>query len=254
MVYKKNVNNLLLGFSFLMSVFSLNAQVQNNPPMRNVLGTAGSSGTLPSGNTIDYTVGECVVATVGPFNTKFLTQGFQQSDGSSSTLNETVNSVNSSCSGANNGSVMFQNISSTGPVTISWNGGAPGTVTLFSDLAPGSYPYVVSDGNFSITDTVIITEANIDCGEQLTFYQGITPNADGNNDMWVIDGITNFAESKVMIFNRWGDLVWQADNYDNTTIVWDGKNSKGGELTDATYFYLVEAGGKTYKGWVELTH
>jgi gliding motility-associated-like protein len=238
----------------LLSSGVMHAQVQSNPPMRQVLGTVGGTGTLPSGNIIDYTVGECVVTTVGPFNTKYLTQGFQQSDASGSTLNETVNTVNSSCTGANNGSVMFQNISATGTVMISWDGGAPGTTRLFSNLSPGSYPYVISDGNFSITDTAVITEDAVDCGEQLTFYHGITPNADGHNDLWEIDGITNFAESKVLLYNRWGDLVWKADNYNNTTVVWDGKNSKGENLTDATYFYIVEAGGKTYKGWIELTH
>lgn len=57
------------------------------------------------------------------------------------------------------------------------------------------------------------------------------------------------------IYSRWGDLVWKGDNYDNTLVVWDGKNNKSGkELPDATYFYVVTAGGKTYKGWVELTH
>jgi gliding motility-associated-like protein len=238
---------------FLHALF-LQAQVQNNPPMRQVIGSSGGSAVLPSGNNIDYTVGESIITTVGPFNTKFLTQGFQQPNSTSSTLNETVNTINSSCTGANNGSVMFQNISATGPVTISFNGSSPGTTTLFSNLAPGTYPYVISDGNFSITDTAVITEAAIDCGEQLEFYHGITPNQDGHNDVWEIDGITNFSESSVMIYNRWGDLVWKADNYDNKTIVWDGKNMSGAELPDATYFYLVEAGGKTYKGWVELTH
>ncbi|MCE9538785.1 MAG: hypothetical protein K8R85_06160, partial [Bacteroidetes bacterium] len=36
------------------------AQVQNVPPMRQVLGTTGGSGTFPWG-TIDYTVGEVMV-------------------------------------------------------------------------------------------------------------------------------------------------------------------------------------------------
>lgn len=256
---KSNHNHIIriVSLLFLLTGINVFAQVQNNPPMQSVLGTSGGSsapGLFSSGMTIDYTVGELIVTTVGPFNTKYLTQGFQQPNETNSTLNETVNGVNSTCTGANNGSVMFQNITSTGTVTIAWNGGAPGSQTLFTNLAPGSYPYVVSDGNFTITDTVTITEDQVDCGEQLGFYTGITPNGDGNNDTWQIDGITNFAESDVQIYNRWGDQVWHGVNYNNTTVVWDGKNTQGKELTDATYFYLIEAGGKTYKGWVELTH
>jgi hypothetical protein len=64
--------------------------------------------------------------------------------------------------------------------------------------------------------------------------------------------------NKVSIFNRWGDLVWNCDNYDNQDIagkkVWTGLSNKGAVLPDATYFYIIEAGGKTDKGWVELTH
>lgn len=241
----------------LSTFINVSAQVQNNPPMMNVIGSVGGSsapGLFPSGISIDYTVGEVMIQTAGPFNTKFLTQGFQQPNAANSTLNETVNSVNASCIGALNGSVMFQNLSATGPVTIDFNGAGPSSQTLYSDLAPGVYPYVVSDGNFTITDTVTITEDPVDCGEQLIFYHGITPNGDGHNDTWVIDGITNFASSNVSLYNRWGDVVWKATNYDNATVVWDGKNSGGKDLPDATYFYLVEAGGKTYKGWVELTH
>lgn len=241
-------------FLILLAGMELQAQVQNNPPMRNVLGTSGGTGTLPSGMTIDYTVGECMVTTAGPFSTKFLTQGFQQPNDANSTLNESVNSVNSTCIGANNGSVMFQNYTSTGPVTVNFNNSGFGTTLLFTGLAPGRYPYTVTDGNFSINDTVTISEDQVDCGQQLIFYKGITPNGDGHNDTWVIDGITNFATSKVQIYNRWGDLVWQGDDYDNASVVWSGKSSRGADLPDATYFYLVEAGGKVYKGWVELTH
>ena len=248
------IDKLLCALLLVLTFSNAMAQVQNNPPMRNVLGTAGGTGTLPSGTTIDYTVGECIVTTVGPFNTKFLTQGFQQPGDANSTLNESVNSVNSTCIGASNGSVMFQNVTSTGTVHVNFNNEGLSTTTLYTNLAPGRYPYVVTDGNFTISDTVVITEDQVDCGEQLVFYKGITPNGDGHNDTWVIDGITNFETSEVQLYNRWGDLVWKGSNYNNTTVVWTGKSSKGADLPDATYFYLVTAGGKTYKGWVELTH
>ncbi|MCW3082899.1 MAG: bca [Bacteroidetes bacterium] len=252
----KTSNNISVLFLLLLVLIgmSVQAQVQNNPPMQNVLGTSGGTKVLPSGISIDYTVGECIVTTVGPFNTKFLTQGFQQPNDANSTLNESVNSVNSTCIDAKNGSVMFQPFTSTGPVTINFNNEGFGTSTLFTNLAPGTYPYVVTDGNFTITDSVVISEDQIDCGQQLIFYKGVTPNGDGHNDTWVIDGITNFETSRVLIYNRWGDQVWKGENYDNNTVVFAGKNTNGKDLTDATYFYLVEAGGKTYKGWVEVTH
>ncbi len=245
---------LLCILMFIMS-YSIHAQIQNNPPMRQVLGTTGGSGTFSWG-TIDYTVGEVMVTTdlaASPFSSvKWLTQGFQQPENNALTM-EAVG-VNSSCIGANNGSVNLAVINSSGTVTYSFQGSTFGSTYLFTNLKPGIYSYTVKDPNFSITGTVDIKEDQVDCGSQLVVYKGFTPNGDGHNDFWIIDGITNFATNSVYIYNRWGDLIWNADNYNNESVVWDGKNKKENELPDATYFYIIQAGGKVYKGWVELTH
>ncbi|MGZ4034469.1 MAG: gliding motility-associated C-terminal domain-containing protein [Bacteroidia bacterium] len=258
MINKKYKLSALFVFMLLLHVTS-DAQVQNNPPMRQVLSSTGGTATTPSGNSYDYTVGEVMVDTYipgSPFTVKALTQGFQQPNSSNSSLNVHELSVNSSCIGANNGSANLQVLASTGTVHYYWYAPINDSTPLQTHLAPGSYPYYISDGTFFINDTIVITEDQVDCGAQLSFYNGITPNADGNNDTWVIDGITNIKENTVSIFNRWGDLVWNCDNYDNVTDgkVWKGKSNKNGELPDATYFYVINAGGKTYKGWVELTH
>ncbi|HRD52172.1 MAG TPA: gliding motility-associated C-terminal domain-containing protein, partial [Flavobacteriales bacterium] len=57
-----------------------------------------------------------------------------------------------------------------------------------------------------------------------------SPNGDGYNDRFVIDGIT-YTSNTVRIYNRWGQLVYEASNYQNQ---WDGD-----ELPDGTYFYEV---------------
>ncbi len=235
------------------------AQIQTNPPMRQVLGTAGNTGTTAAGNTIDYTVGEVMVQTyspaTSPFTIKTLTQGFQQPlSASSITLTINTMSVNSTCIGGNNGSASIAILTSTGPVTYQWAPPLSLTSSIVTNLAVGTYYYSVTDTTYTINDSVVIAEDQVECGAALVFYKGITPNGDGNNDKWIIDGIENIADNKVSFYNRWGDLVWNRKNYDNVTVVWDGKNNAGKNLQDATYFYLVEAGGKTYKGYVEVTH
>lgn len=251
----KKLKLSVLYFLVLLMYHSISAQVQNVPPMRQVLGTTGGSGTFPWG-TIDYTVGEVMVttdSTASPFSSvKWLTQGFQQPDDNS--LSVEAVGVNSTCIGASNGSANLSVINNSGTVTYSWNNSPFTAKYLFEDLAPGTYSYVVKDGSFSISGTVTISEDQVDCGAQLVIYKGITPNQDGHNDNWQIDGITNFKTNNVSIYNRWGDLVWTKKNYDNEAIVWSGENTKGNQLPDATYFYIIEAGGKIYKGWVELTH
>jgi len=67
---------------------------------------------------------------------------------------------------------------------------------------------------------------------------GITPNGDGYNDQWILSGCE---QCKVWIYNRWGNLVYESDNYDNN---WDGDDYPSG-----AYYYIIEsASGQTYKG------
>ncbi|KKN08105.1 hypothetical protein LCGC14_1060080 [marine sediment metagenome] len=60
--------------------------------------------------------------------------------------------------------------------------------------------------------------------------QAFTPNGDGNNDSWVIPGIDNYPNNRVSVFNRWGNLVFEAKGYAND---WDGfykQNSEPAEF------------------------
>ena len=53
-------------------------------------------------------------------------------------------------------------------------------------------------------------------------HDGISPNGDGINDTWVVDGIQNYPANKVQVFDKWGDMVFEKDNYNND---WGGKGS-----------------------------
>ena len=77
----------------------------------------------------------------------------------------------------------------------------------------------------------------------------ITPDSDGEtagyfsgglNEAWYIEGIERLQNVQVRIFNRWGNLVYENDNYSNNTP-WDGKTTKGDELEDGVYFYTITA-------------
>lgn len=72
--------------------------------------------------------------------------------------------------------------------------------------------------------------------------EGLTLNNDGLNDeleITIIDPRTcpfNNSVSEVIIFNRWGDKVFEQSPYENN---WDGR-SKGGELLPpGTYYYII---------------
>ena len=116
-----------------------------------------------------------------------------------------------------------------------------------------SFVYQVcdNDGNCSSAKISIIIDRKDD--SPLVFYNGLSPNGDGDNDVWWIDGIEKFPDNEVLIFNRWGDKIIELKNYDNTNVVWDGKNSHKKQVSDGTYYYLVKIKNeKSYTGWINL--
>lgn len=75
----------------------------------------------------------------------------------------------------------------------------------------------------------------------------ITPNGDGLNDKFVILGLSAYPGSPIMIYNRWGNMVFQSSSYQND---WTGKG-----LNDGTYYYILTVnkptGKRVYKGWIQ---
>ena len=64
----------------------------------------------------------------------------------------------------------------------------------------------------------------------------ITPNGDGVNDALVIPGIENYPDHELIIYNQWGDVVYQTRGYKND---WVGTYN-GEPLPDGTYFYIFK--------------
>lgn len=92
---------------------------------------------------------------------------------------------------------------------------------------------------------------------EIVIYNGISPNGDEANDFWeilYIDVIADTKNNKVSLFNRWGDMVWEANNYDNKEQVFKGLNKNGNEIPSGTYFYKIEfaSGQKTQMGYISL--
>jgi gliding motility-associated-like protein/uncharacterized repeat protein (TIGR01451 family) len=78
----------------------------------------------------------------------------------------------------------------------------------------------------------------------------ITPNGDGKNDTFKVDGIELYPDNTVAIFNRWGNEVFRsAGGYKNN---WSGEG-----LSEGTYYYIIKMIGKDGKakniaGWVTI--
>jgi len=102
------------------------------------------------------------------------------------------------------------------------------------------------------------SDAYDDCGEYVSIPEGFSPNGDGTNDFFVIKGIKDFPNSKLIIFNRWGSIIYEAEGYQND---WDARaeNSMtvGTEIVpEGTYYYIIDLGNgsKPVKGFVYINY
>lgn len=214
---------------------------------RQVIGSTGSF-QVGSNLTLSSTVGEAVIQSHFSTST-ILTQGFQQSDSI-----VTYEVLNESCRGGANGSIFISDvIGCVGPYSTVVSALNSTIVLDETALGAGEYDVEITGSNGCIVTTTIAVGLDSEDDCTLKFYSGFSPNGDGINDLWVIDNIELHPESKVQIFNRWGEEVWAGENYNNIDVVWEGNNKNGNEITAATYFYVAEVSGQTYKGWVEIT-
>ncbi|WP_163398822.1 HYR domain-containing protein [Flavobacterium fluviatile] len=110
-----------------------------------------------------------------------------------------------------------------------------------------------------VHDSVIIS---VEPKEKDETRYGFSPNNDGINDFWLIDGIAKYPINEVLIYNSWGDLVFQTTGYNNTTNVFSGLANKkrkigADELPEGTYFFEIKPNSVTHhfkklKGYLVL--
>ena len=90
----------------------------------------------------------------------------------------------------------------------------------------------------AIINTEVVLPGNV------IVYNNLTPNGDGINDMFMIDGIEEFPDNKVQIFNRWGAVVYEVSGYNNKDKAFTGSANSGlsigqGILPSGTYYYTI---------------
>lgn len=93
----------------------------------------------------------------------------------------------------------------------------------------------------------------VEVGADVEVFNGISSNIDGMNDFMKIKFLP--AESKVVIFNRWGEVVFETEEYDNndSSKRFEGNNTNGTALNAGTYFYKIVLPDKTERsGYVHL--
>jgi gliding motility-associated-like protein/fimbrial isopeptide formation D2 family protein/uncharacterized repeat protein (TIGR01451 family) len=97
-------------------------------------------------------------------------------------------------------------------------------------------------------DTALVI-LDVQGGTICNFPNMITPNNDGTNETFIVPCLDGLDGTKFAVYNRWGDLMYEDDNYKNN---WGGTYN-GAPVPDATYFYIMElADGQRFQGFVEV--
>ncbi|WP_018617626.1 gliding motility-associated C-terminal domain-containing protein [Spirosoma luteum] len=91
--------------------------------------------------------------------------------------------------------------------------------------------------------SVTLQSSRLEANETVFVPEGFSPNGDGVNDLFVIQHVPVGVRVQLGIYNRWGNLVYQHEDYKND---WDGRANQGirtpdtGQtLPDGTYYYQV---------------
>jgi gliding motility-associated-like protein len=97
---------------------------------------------------------------------------------------------------------------------------------------------VVRD-SFGCDDTLCL-DLPIKPEVEIQIPEGISPNGDGVNDTLVIPGLWAFPKASWVIFNRWGQVVFESNAQQN--IAWDGRNHASGQNQNNTSAELLPEG------------
>jgi len=228
------------------------------------IATAGSNSPVCLGNTINLTSsGGTSYSWSGP-------DGFSSSIQNPSIPNSLifmagtytviVKAVNG-CTGTSNTNVIFNEnpIAFAGPDTLLRFNFKTEMKAKLSPSETGEWSLISGSGHFTDIHSPTTRVTELSGGENIflwkvrnssceasdeviiTVYDPfipsvITPNGDGKNDYFKIREIIDQDQVELIIFNRWGNEEYSNKNYSND---WDGRNNKGAELPNDTYFYIL---------------
>ncbi|MBC8266636.1 MAG: gliding motility-associated C-terminal domain-containing protein, partial [Flavobacteriales bacterium] len=122
---------------------------------------------------------------------------------------------------------------------VSWDFGDPGMNISYSftDIGENKVNLIVLNKTTACADTIDFVIDVQGLGDITNVF---SPNGDGVNDVFAFEN-HGMDILSVMIFNRWGQKVFETDV---SSAQWDGKNLKGNDELAGTYFYVLKAQGK----------
>ncbi|MGM0611924.1 MAG: gliding motility-associated C-terminal domain-containing protein [Bacteroidota bacterium] len=127
-----------------------------------------------------------------------------------------------------------------------WSDGVESPVNFVSEISASTKHYsleITGCETYEYQTTVIFESCD------LTIPNVITPNGDGVNDYFKIEGLENYPGSKLIILDRNGKELFVDENYQN--------DFDGGNLPQGSYYYILQVNDKhqtTKKGNLNIIY
>jgi gliding motility-associated-like protein len=100
-------------------------------------------------------------------------------------------------------------------------------------LTTTTYTLTATEGDCTLSDQIVVSVI-----PKLIFPNTFSPNNDGLNDTWQIEGIELYPDCFIRIHDRWGQEVYQSTGYSEEKA-WNGEN-RSGPLSEGVYFYIID--------------
>lgn len=150
-----------------------------------------------------------------------------------------------SCTGIGDGALEAVASGGVMPYLVQWSNGVEGW--NLNNVEAGLYSLTLIDANGCFSEDTVSMFGEESCFLLPTLF---TPNNDGFNDTWNIQGMKKYPEAEVKVFTRSGKLVFEQTGYASD---WDG-SYKGMLLPKGDYYYYLDLkdGSEVLQGVVTI--
>ncbi|MEN9639606.1 MAG: hypothetical protein RLZZ262_1475 [Bacteroidota bacterium] len=136
-------------------------------------------------------------------------------------------------------SLFFPSISEEGLI-------ASNSAGTFAVADSGLHYITVTEPTCGFTSTMSFLAVDEIC--KITVPNVFSPNDDNLNETFTIYGVENFPNSTLLVYDRWGKVVYESNSYNNS---WTAK-----DVPDGTYYFIFghnqQTGMKYYEGHLTI--
>jgi gliding motility-associated-like protein len=134
------------------------------------------------------------------------------------------------------------------PLSYEWSLEGDSSFSAYSseinNLNEGNYLLTITDGNNCQANHQLYLGTSAD----IIIPNGISPNLDGYNDVWILEGIQQWPDFNIEILNMRGDVLYRQSAVENGTYLpYNGIDLNGVALPEGDYPFVIKSNFRSKK-------